>query len=885
MSIQNLEPLFHPASIALIGGSSRAGSVGQVVLTNVMAGGFEGDVYVVNPHKVSADNVRWHATISSLPVAPELAVVMTPAAAVPESIEELGKLGTKTAVVISSGLDEETGLKSQMLEAARTHHMRIVGPNCLGLLMPHAHLNASFAHIGAKPGRLALISQSGAIVTAILDWSAPRGIGFSGIVSAGAMADADIGDFIDLFATDRNTDAILLYVEGITDAAKFMSAASAAARIKPVIAIKAGQSDEAGRAAKSHSGALAGSYSVYSAAFERAGIVQVQSLTELFDAAEVLCKSKPANADRVAIISNGGGAAVLAVDHLKRQGANVAELGQPTMEALNTALPVGWSHANPIDLMGDADTERYRAAVRAALADPAVDALVVLHCPTALTSPTAVAGTLAAEVTAAKTGKPVLACWLGDANADLARAALDRSAIPLFHTPDDAARAYGYLLAAERARTMLTERVAPRRASPADRDATRKIIADARTRGRTLLNEIETKALLSAYGVPVVTTHLASSPVDVIDACVGLQRPYAVKVVSPDIIHKSDVGGVALGLCDASIAGGRALTMDERIRREHPDIRIDGYAVESMCVRPHAVELLLGIAHDPTFGPVLLFGAGGKAAEAINDRAIALPPLDYDQAHAMIAQTRIARLLAGYRDERAADLAAIAETLVSLSELAADFPDIVDLDINPLLADAEGVMVVDARAIITEQPRPANRMAIRPLPREWTADLKTRSGVTIHARPAVPADESALAEFFTHVTPEDLRFRFLSGVSKVSHEQLSRMTHVDYRRSISFIAIEPSGQIVAVALLAADADRTRAEIAMSTRADWKGRGVSYALLEHLLRYAQAEGIQILEAVEFADHDEALRMEREMGFTALACPEDPTLRIVRRQFSA
>jgi acetyltransferase len=885
MSIRNLDSVLHPRNIVLVGGSTRAGSVGQVVLSNVVGGGFQGQIFAVNPHKVVADEVRWHQTIASLPIAPDLAIVMTPPATVPDCIDELGKLGTRSVVIVSAGIDEASGLKPRMLAAAAAHGTRIIGPNCLGLLMPHARLNASFAHVGAKPGRLAFISQSGALITAMLDWAAPRGIGFSGILSVGDMADADIADFIDLFATDPNTDAILLYVEGLSEAAKYMSAASAAARLKPLIAIKAGRGEEAQQAARSHSGAMAGSYPVYSAAFERAGIIQVESLTDLFDAAELLCKCPPAAAAHVAVISNGGGAAVLAIDHLKQQGIQLAELAPSTIETLDGALPANWSRANPVDIIGDADDERYRAAIRAVLADPGVDALLVLHCPTALASSTAVALALASEAGSGKNSKPVLACWLGDGNADLARPALDRANIPLFQAPEDAARAFGYLRAAEQSRAALTERIAPARAVGVDRAAAAKLIAAARKSGRTLLNEIETKALLDAYGVPTVTTRLARKPVDVVDACIGLRAPYAVKVVSPDIVHKSDVGGVALRLSDPSVASGAALTMDERIRRQHPQAKIDGYAVQSMCVRPHAIELLAGVAHDPTFGPVLLFGAGGKAVEAIGDRMIALPPIDREQARAMISRTRVARLLEGYRDERAADLEAIAEVLVALSDLVSDFPDIVELDLNPVLADADGVIVVDARAVVTEQPVTASRMAIRPVPRQWAADLKTRSGIIIHARPTVPADEAALAEFFGHVTPDDLRFRFLSGLSRVSHEQLNRMTQIDYRRSISFIATEPSGAIVATALLVADPDRTRAEIAMSTRADWKGRGVSYALLEHLLRYAQAEGIKTLEAVEFADHHEALRMEREMGFTALACPDDPSLRIVRRQFAA
>ncbi len=885
MSIRHLSHLLSPGSIALIGASAREASLGRIVLSNLLAADFPGDIFAVNPHPVDLPGVIWSPGIGALPLAPDLAVVMTPAAAVPDVIAELGRLGTKVAVVLSAGVDAPGGLRTMMLDAARASGVRIVGPNCLGVLMPHANLNASFAHLAAKPGRLGLISQSGALVTAMLDWAAPRDIGFSAIVSAGEMADVDIADLIDLLATDPNTDAILLHVEGITNAAKFMSAARAAARVQPIVAIKAGRRPDACRAALSHSGALAGSYPVYRAAFAQAGIVMVDSLTQLFDAAEVLCKLPPLRGDRLAIVTNGGGAGVLAVDELPGCGGRLANLDPSTIEALDEHLPTTWSRANPIDIIGDAGPIRYRAAVAAAWGDPGVDAILVMHCPTAMASPVGIAETLSEQVSLLrKTGpaKPVIACWLGDATCESAGDILGRAGIPLFSAPDDAVRGFGYLLAAQAARAALTETVPVARPSRPDRKEAARIIAAARAEGRLVLNEIEAKALLSAYAVPVVTTHFAAAAGDVVDACAGLTAPYAVKIVSPDISHKSDKGGVALGLCDPAVAAARAFTMGERIRREHPEARITGFAVEKMCVRPHASELLIGVANDPTFGPVLLFGAGGKAVEAINDIVMALPPIHIGQAREMIGRTRIARLLAGYRDERAADLTGIAETLVAVSNLVTDWPDIVELDINPLLADADGILCLDARVVITQEARPASRLAIRPVPTEWSADLVTRSGQMIHVRPVVPSDEAALAAFFEHVTPEDLRFRFLSSVRHVDHETLAMMTHVDYRRTISFLALEPGGTIVAAVLLATDADRSRAEIAMSTRSDWKGRGVSYALLSHLLRYAEAEGIAVLEAVELADHSEALRMEREMGFTALACPDDPTLRIVRRQ---
>lgn len=885
MSIRHLSHLFSPASIALIGGSAREGSLGRIMLSNLLAADFPGDVFAVNPHAVDLPGVRWSSSVCALPAAPDLAIVTTPAAYVPEIIADLGRLGTKLAVVLSAGIDAASGLRANMLDAARTFGVRIIGPNCLGVLMPHARLNASFAHLAAKPGRLGLISQSGALVTAMLDWATPRNIGFSAIVSAGDMADVDMADLIDLLATDPHTDAILLHVEGIGNAAKFMAAARAAARVKPIVAIKAGRSAQAGRAALSHSGAMAGSYPVYRAAFEQAGIVMVDSLTQLFDAAEILSRLPPPRGNRLAIITNGGGAGVLAIDALYGTAGRLAELAPSTIETLDEHLPTTWSRANPIDLIGDAGPIRYRAALAAAWADPGVDAILVMHCPTAMASPVKIAETLSEQLPLLKTAgpaKPVIACWLGDATCRSAGDILTRAGIPLFSAPDDAIRGFGYLLAAQSARAALTETVPVARPSRPDRREAARIIAAARAEGRQVLNEIEAKALLSAYAIPVVTTHFAASAGDVVDACAGLTAPYAVKIVSPDISHKSDKGGVAPGLCDPAVAAARALTMGERIQREHPDARITGFAVERMCVRPHASELLIGVANDATFGPVLLFGAGGKAVEAIDDIAMALPPINIGQAREMIGRTRIARLLGGYRDERAADLAGIAETLVAVSNLIADWPDILELDINPLLADADGIICLDARVVITSEARPAPRLAIRPILSEWSADIMIRSGQMIHIRPVAPADEAALGAFFDHVTPEDLRFRFLSSVRHVGHDNLTMMTDVDYRRTISFLALEPGGTIVAAVLLATDADRSRAEIAMSTRSDWKRRGVSYALLGHVLRYAEAEGIAVLEAVELADHSEALRMEREMGFTAVACPDDPMLRIVRRQ---
>jgi acetyltransferase len=887
MSVRNLQALLHPSSLALVGGSARPGSLGALVLTNILEDEFAGPVTVVNPHPVDVRGTHWVASLDALQTPPDLAVVVAPAAAVPAIIADLGKIGTRCAVVLSAGITRDPQLRQAMLDAARPHLLRIVGPNCLGIMAPHVRLNATFARTKARPGRLALISQSGALVTAVLDWADARGIGFSGVVSAGDMADVDVGDLIDLFAVDPQTDAILLYLEGVTDAAKFMSAARAAALNKPVIAIKAGRSAAAAAATLSHSGSLAGSYEVYRAAFDRAGIVTVDTLSELFDAAEILSCYRHCPRGRLAIVTNGGGAGILAVDALRGTRAELASLSAATIAELDTCLPPGWSQADPVDIVGDAPPSRFHDAIAPVLRDDGVDALLVMNCPTAMASAESFAAAVSDAVAAARAegiAKPVIGCWLGDSNRAAARSTLKTAKIPLFATPQEAVRGFGYLLDATRARSMLHDTPTHQRETRADIGKAKAILADVRRAKRRLLTEIEAKDVLAAYGIAVAPTRFAASPEVMDDAVDGLHPPYAVKVISPDISHKSDVGGVALGLTSRRAAAGAACAMETRIRSAMPEARILGYAVETMVERPHSHELIVGIATDPVFGRLLVFGAGGTAVEILADKVLALPPLDDAQAHAMIAATRISKLLAGYRNEPAANLEAIAAIIISLSAMVVDLPDIAELDINPLLADPEGVIALDARIVLSDAPLAAAPLAIRPPPMAWSADLVTRSGFAFHVRPVRSDDEPQLAQFFTRVSPEDLRFRFLSGMDRVDHDRLAAMVRVDYRRTISFLAFEPGdGPLIAAAMLAADPDRTRAEVALVTRADMKGRGISWSLFEHVLRYAEAERIAMVEALEFADHDAALRMEREMGFTCHTDPDDPSLRIVRRTF--
>ncbi|MBA16589.1 MAG: GNAT family N-acetyltransferase [Sphingomonas sp.] len=880
MTVRNLEALFHPKSVAVIGGSDRTGSLGTHVLDNIVTGGFQGQIAAVNPRKVGREGVEWVTSIEALKFVPDLAVIVTPASTVPELIARLGAKGVRDAVVISAGL-HDAALRRKMLEAAKPHLLRIIGPNCLGVQLPHARLNASFAPRSAAPGRLAFVSQSGALVTAMLDWASRRDLGFSAVLSVGDMADVDLGDLLDMLAADNATDAILLYVEGVTDAPKFLSAARAAARVKPVVAVKAGRSAAAGQAALSHTRALVGDWDVYAAAFHRAGIVLVDSLTELFDAAQLLSQIRPsANCRRLGIITNGGGAGVLAADALAETHGALAELSPASVAALDPHLPPGWSRANPLDLVGDARADRFTAAVQTLRDDDGVDALLVIHCPTAVATGTEIAISVAeATANAGGRAKPVIACWMGSANAAAARPIFERAKIPLFDNLDDAVRGFGRLVQANEGRAALLRAPARVTRSEADRAVAGQIIAAARAAGRTTLSAPETRALIAAYGIPTVRSVTAASVDDVAAACAGLSAPYAVKLVSPAFPHKSDVGGVRLGLASPEAAATAAAEIAEHIAREHPDAPIDGFEIEPMVAPADGIELLLGIADNATFGPILAFGAGGEAVEVLRDRALGLPPLDDALAGAMIDGTRVSRLLAGYRNVAPADRGAIIRALNGVSAIAVDWPDILELDINPLLATSDGVIALDARARISEQPRAA-RLAIRPVPVEWTAELVTRSGLKLHVRPVVPSDEATLADLFAHMSPEDLRFRFLTGLPKVDRERLVALTQVDYRRTINFLAF--AGDIlVASAMLVADPDHVRAELAVATRADFKARGVSWALVEHVMRYARAEGISVVESIESSENHAALALEREAGFAVVPREGAPGEILVRR----
>lgn len=890
MSIRNLDGMMAPRSVALIGASARPGTLGSIVMERLTGSGFRGDIGFVNPRYQSIAGRPCVARVAELPFVPDLAVIATPAATVPALVGELGEIGTRAAVVISAGFTPD--LQQAMLAAARPTCLRVLGPNCLGLQVPHMGLDATFAHLTAAPGHLALLSQSGAIVTAMLDWAAARGIGFSVVASMGDMADADVGDLLDYLAGDRRTRAVLMYLEGVTAAKKFMSAARSASRSKPVIAIKAGRTPSASRAAASHTGALAGSDDVYEAALARAGILRVDDLQALFDTAEALARHLPLVGDRLAILTNGGGAGVLAVDSLAGTHGRLAELSDETIARLDKVLPPAWPRSNPVDIIGDAGPGRYAAALEALLDAPEADAILVLNCPTGLASSAEAAEAVVSKIARRRSAspKPVLASWLGGTSAANGGQILERAGIAFHATPGQAIGAFSDLVRFRKAKLQLLQ--APPSApegGEADRVRAEAIIEAALGEGRTMLSEPEAKAILSAYRIPTVETRIAATPEAAGAAAAemaahGPSAPlFVVKILSHDIVHKSDVGGVRLNLAGAAEVEAAARSMMARVRALKPQARIEGVVVEPMIHRPDAHELIIGLGDDPTFGPVVIFGAGGTSVEVVADKALALPPLDLLLAGEMIDGTRIARLMKGYRDTPAADIPAVAAALVRLSQLAADLPQVRELDVNPLLADAGGVIALDARVRIAAAERvPAGgnpRFAIRPYPAAWDKPGRTRDG-PIRIRPIRPQDEALYPDFLAKMTAEDMKRRFFGAVSEIGRERIARFTQIDYARAMAFVALSSSGELVGVSRLVTDPDGQSAEFAVLVRSDRVGRGVGRALMERLVAYARAEGVAELSGDILGENVRMLSFARKLGFSITVSPDDPQLRHAR-----
>ena len=890
MSVRNLDKLFAPRSVALIGATPRPGSVGAVVARNLRRAGFAGELMLVNPHYDTIDGLTVHPNVASLPRAPDLGVIVTPAETVPCLIHELAARGTRAAVIITAGFGElgQRGqtLQQATLDAAKPHLLRIVGPNCVGIMLPRLGLDATFSHLAPPAGDIAFLSQSGAMITAMLDWAVPHGIGFSHVVSLGDMADVDFGDMLDYLAADPHTRAILLYAEGITHGRKFMSAARAASRIKPVLVLKAGRSQAGARAATSHTGVLAGADAVYDAVFRRAGMLRVRTMAELFDAAETLALTHEQVGERLAILTNGGGAGVLATDALVAARGQLAALSQTTVADLNRQLPATWSHGNPVDIIGDASGKRYGDALTTLIGDSEIDAILVLNCPTALAQPEdtarAVIDTVAGAEPAALRGRNVITAWLGEYSARTARQLFADARIATYETPDSAVTGFLHRVHHRRNQELLME-TPPARLDMfgPDRVTVRRLIAAALAAGKSWLDPEETSAILAAYGLPIVANHFAADPDQAASLAAKVGFPIALKIRSADITHKSDVGGVALNLGNTDRVRREAEGMLRRVKAAHPEARLDGFLVQPMVRRPSAVELLVGLVEDAVFGPLVAFGQGGTAVEIMRDTSLELPPLNALLARRLMARTRVWQLVQGYRGKPPANIEAIIEMLIRLGQLAADQAEIRELDINPLLADAAGIIAVDARLRIAVAQSPGSaRLAIAPYPKELGSAERLRDGTVLRLRPLRPEDEPMLHDLAAHMSHEDLRLRFFTPVQGLTHVVAARLSQLDYDRGLALLA-EGDGMALGVVHFFADPDKLRAEYAIAVRSDWKGRGVGFLLMNRLIHIARQRGIGELVGEVLRENQPMLQMCRELGFSMVPQPADPAIMVVNK----
>jgi acetyltransferase len=874
VSVFNLKKLFHPGSVALIGASNTTNSIGQVILKNILAGGFQGPIYAVNPKYKFIQGQPCYQHIAELPAAPDLAVICTPASTVPAIITELGKYGTRAAIVITSGFNQEIdglSLHQKMLNAAQPFNLRILGPNCVGMLNPDIGLNASFAHTYSLKGNIALVSQSGAICTAILDWAKSRGVGFSYFISLGDSTDVDVGDVLNFLSTDHLTHSIFLYLESIREARKFISAARATSRNKKIIVIKSGRFEEGARAAASHTGALAGNDDVFDAAINRTGTLRVYTIQNLFDAVETLAHTRTVRGNRLIIITNGGGVGVLATDTLVYHGGKLAQLVPETINALNRSLPPAWSHANPVDIIGDGDAERYVKALKILLKDPGYDAILVMLVPVAVIDNALVAQAVTAAIN--ETTRPVFTCWMGEDAVESARKIFEQAGIPTYDTPESAIRAFMQIVEYENNQKALIEipPSVPEEFEP-DTETVHRIIQQALLDNRDILSEHETKSILVAYGIPVVETLFARNADEALAFAEQTGYPVVIKIISPQISHKSDVGGVLLNIESPAILSAAAEGMLARVKRIRPDAIIEGFTVQKMIERPGAHELIIGVSTDPVFGPVILFGQGGISVEIVKDRAIALPPLNLKLARDLIERTRVYNILKGYRNITPADVTAIELTLIKISQLVIDQPEICELDINPLFADSKGVLALDARMKIKPyHGKPGKHLSIRPYPRELEEQVTLRSGEIIRIRPIKPEDEPAHQEFLEKTSPEDRYFRFFRSVDDIGHSQMARFTQIDYDREMAFVAraTDETGheETIGVVRIVCDSDASEGEFSIIIRTDKQQLGLGTILMDKIIRYSKTKGVKKLSGQILLENKAMLNLAHKFNFSS------------------
>jgi acetyltransferase len=883
-----LSPLFSPRSVAVIGASNRLESVGGVVFKNMLESGYQGNLYPVNPGQPEIQGHRAYASIDEIDTAVDLAVIATKAAAIPAIIEACGKQGVRAAVILSAGFSEAgpegIALERAVVENARRYGVRLIGPNCLGIMRPSVGLNATFSNGGAKSGRLALISQSGALCTAILDWAQPNDVGFSSIISMGATADVDFGEILDYLVSDPQTESILLYIEGIHHARSFMSALRAASRFKPVILVKVGRHEAGSKAAFSHTGALVGADDVFDAALRRAGVVRVDTIVQLFSAAKALSARFHPAGNRLAIVTNGGGPGVMASDRAADLGVNLATLSPSTIDELNKVLPATWSHGNPVDIIGDATAERYRDAVTLCMQDAGVDGVLTILTPQAMTHPLQAAEAVIAV--AKQFNKPLVACWMGEGQVAASRLAFAQAQIPSFRTPEPAVEIFSFIAAYYQNQKLLMQTPGPlAQHRPADVEGARLLIEGALAEHRTVLNEMESKAILATFQIPIAKTVVARSPNEALILAEELGLPVVMKINSPDISHKSDSGGIRLNLGNAEAVRAAYHEIIQAVQLNRPNARIDGVVIEPMAVKPNGRELMLGVTTDPVFGPVITFSAGGIMVEVMGDRAVALPPLNGYLVHDMIARTRVAKLLGAFRHMPPVDMEALESVLLRVSEMVCELPWIKEMDINPLIIDENGVVAVDARIVVGFPTPSAQRyahMAIHPYPTNLISHWQLPDGEDIIIRPISPEDAELEQIFVRGLSEEAKYFRFMDTLQELTQNMLVRFTQIDYDREMALIAVLQQDGLeieLGVCRYITNPDGLSCEFALVIADEWQHKGIGLKLMTSLMHVAASKGLRLMEGEVLGTNHAMLALVERLGFSVTTSPDDGAIKRV------
>jgi acetyltransferase len=890
VSVRNLERLLRPASVALIVPAAVPGSIGAIAARNLGRARFTGDLMVVDPDDRRGGPPAY-PNVASLPYPPDLALIGSPADAVPGLIRDLGERGTRAAVVLSSGFavprSAYAALQQAILDAAKPYLLRVVGPDSLGIMIPQLGLDASFSHLFPSAGNIAFLSQSGAIVTAMLDWAVPRGIGFSHVVCLGDKIDVDFGDMLDYLAGDTKAGAILIHLESLTNGRKFMSAARAAARSKPVLILKAGRTPPNADAAGCGCGALAGTDVVYDAAFRRAGVVRVETMAELFDAAETLAATREQIGERLAILTNSGGAGLLAADALAAAGGRGAVLSKDTLTALPAASAAIRGDYQPLDLGGGASGRDYAAALGLLILDREVDAVLVLHAPTVMADPEecarAVVETVQNAGAEALRGLNIFTAWLGQHSAQAARRLFATAGIATYETPDSAVAGFMHRVRHRHNRELLME-APPAQTDPLvpDLHAARRAIGTAIAAGSTWLDAQAAAAVLAAYGISVAAVaRPAATPDEAVKIAAEIGFPVALKITSPDIAGRGELGGVVLNLKGEEEVRGAAAAMLNTIAAKRPTARLDGFLVQPMAHRPGAAELVAGLVADPVFGPMVVFGSRGLTGDISDDCSLELPPLNALLARRLLARTRVSQRLQNYRGTSAADVDALVGMLIRLGRLAADLPEVQELDLDPLLADAEGVIVLDARLRVAPAAASGSaRLAIAPYPEHLASTAWLHDGTAVALRPLRPEDESLLHDLAAHMSHEDLRLRFFTPVQGLTRAVAARLSQLDYDRELALIAVHDEVPLGVVHYFA-DPDNRRAEYAIAVRSDRKGMGLGYLLMTRLIEIARQRGIGEIDGEVLQENEPMLKMCRELGFRIAAQPADPGVMTVKK----